>query len=597
SLVETGQTAEAQKVILDALERQVGGAGAAEAGGLTGAANRLSDAWGNLLEAIGQTSAVSGAAEGALDLLARGVEQITALFQDEPISVRIVAANRRLIEAQDELARLQAGGPGTPLLGQRFAIEEQRRTVEELQRQVDDLIAQARREADAADEERRRAEAGRRAAEADRLGEQLASQRKEIDEALDRLATDPAERIAKVNRELAETRRRLEALRAPDGSNAAAVDEALARAEALARRQIEAIERPVREAAARAAAANARVVEDLQRQLVGLADERQAFIDQALSRLSEDATPAQRAEVERLAGALYDEKQAREELTEAIREEDQLREEGRRLVEQLRTPTEAYAATVERLSGLLRAGAIDQETFDRALARANEDLAAAQARLLRQSRDWVDGVRRALKDYVDASTDAASAAEEATTRAFESMEDALASFVATGRLEFSSFADSILADITRIAVRQAILTPLAKRLESKEGEDLLSGLGQVLAGIFHRGGVVGRDATPARALDAAALLMAPRYHAGGLAGLAPEEMPAILRRGETVLTREQMAALGAELRGRGASDSRSDRPVTIVMNIATPDVGSFRYAQGQIAAEAARAIERARRNL
>ncbi len=246
SLVETGQTAEAQKVILDALERQVGGAGVAEAGGLTGAANRLSDAWGNLLEAIGQTSAVSGAAEGALDLLARGVEQITALFQDEPISVRIVEANRKLIEAQDELARLQAGGPGTPLLGQRFAIEEQQRTVEALQRQVDDLIAQARREADAADEERRRVEAGRRAAEADRLAEQLASQRKQIDDTLDRLAMDPAERIAKVNRELAETRRRLEALRAPDGSNAAAVDEALARAEALARRQIEAIERPAR---------------------------------------------------------------------------------------------------------------------------------------------------------------------------------------------------------------------------------------------------------------------------------------------------------------------------------------------------------------
>ena len=36
SLVETGQTAQAQKVILDALEQQVGGAGAAEAGGLTG---------------------------------------------------------------------------------------------------------------------------------------------------------------------------------------------------------------------------------------------------------------------------------------------------------------------------------------------------------------------------------------------------------------------------------------------------------------------------------------------------------------------------------------------------------------------------------
>jgi hypothetical protein len=52
ALIDTGQQAEAQRVILDALERQVGGAGAAEAGGLTGATNRLSDAWGNFLEQL-----------------------------------------------------------------------------------------------------------------------------------------------------------------------------------------------------------------------------------------------------------------------------------------------------------------------------------------------------------------------------------------------------------------------------------------------------------------------------------------------------------------------------------------------------------------
>jgi hypothetical protein len=51
--VETGQQAETQRVILDALEQQVGGAGAAEATGLIGATNRLSDAWGNLMEDIG----------------------------------------------------------------------------------------------------------------------------------------------------------------------------------------------------------------------------------------------------------------------------------------------------------------------------------------------------------------------------------------------------------------------------------------------------------------------------------------------------------------------------------------------------------------
>ena len=378
----------------------------------------------------------------------------------------------------------------------------------------------------------------------------------------------------------------------PDGSNASDVAAAIARAEELARRRIDAIERPAREAAVRAGAANARIIEDFRRQVAGLNDERQAAIDQALSRLSEGATAAQRAEVERLAGALYDEKQAREELAKALREEERRREEGRRLIEQTRTPAEEYAATLERLNALLRTGAIDQETFNRALAGANEDLAEAQERALRQSRDWQDGVRRALEDYVDASSDAASAAEEATTLAFQSMEDALVSFVTTGKFEFSSLTESILADIARIAVRQAITAPFAGFLNDN-ADDLLGGIGQIFAGLFHEGGVIGHSAAPARSVDAGLFLTAPRYHTGGLAGLAPDELPAILKRGEAVLTPEQMRALGGSM-GR---ESRAAQPINVVMNISTPDTNGFRYAQGQIAAEAARAIDRARRNL
>ncbi len=38
-------------------------------------------------------------------------------------------------------------------------------------------------------------------------------------------------------------------------------------------------------------------------------------------------------------------------------------------------------------------------------------------------------------------------------------------------------------------------------------------------------------------------------------------------------------------------------PITVNMNVQTPDVRSFRQSQSQIAAEMARSIERARRNL
>jgi hypothetical protein len=329
TLVRTDQTAEAQRVILDALEQQVGGASLAEASGLTGAANRLSDAWGNLLKAIGRTDAVSGTATGALNVLARATERVLSIFDEEPIAVRIVALNRQLVEAQDELARLEAGGLGTPMIGQRLFIDEQRQRVAELQRQVDALIEQARVETESFADEQRRAEAGRRAAEAERLGELLTTQRKEIDRAIDQLVTDPAERIARINRELDETRQRLEALRTDDGENASDVEAAIAAAEQLARRRIEAIERPALEAASRVATANQKLIDDLERQLGGIEDKRQAAIDQALSRLSAGATAAQRAEVQRLAGALYDEKAARDPLADSLREEERLREAGR----------------------------------------------------------------------------------------------------------------------------------------------------------------------------------------------------------------------------------------------------------------------------
>ena len=74
-----------------------------------------------------------------------------------------------------------------------------------------------------------------------------------------------------------------------------------------------------------------------------------------------------------------------------------------------------------------------------------------------------------------------------------------------------------------------------------------------------------------------------------MAGLRADEMPAILQRGGMVLSRAQVGAMGS------ARDSRA--PVNIVLNISTLDAGSFRQSQGQIAADAARAMQRARRNL
>jgi hypothetical protein len=45
------------------------------------------------------------------------------------------------------------------------------------------------------------------------------------------------------------------------------------------------------------------------------------------------------------------------------------------------------------------------------------------------------------------------------------------------------------------------------------------------------------------------------------------------------------------------SPNQSMSPINIHMNISTPDVGGFRPSQGQITAQMARAMQKARRNL
>lgn len=215
---------------------------------------------------------------------------------------------------------------------------------------------------------------------------------------------------------------------------------------------------------------------------------------------------------------------------------------------------------------------------------------AAASAATQAATGWA-AVREELSRYASEAMDWGKGLGSALTSAFRSAEDAIANFVTGGKIDFKALADSILADITRIAVRSAILGPLANALGGGSG-GLLGGLfgggGGLFAGIFHQGGVAGGPAQQ-RLVPALAFAGAPRFHDGGVAGLRADEVPAILQRGEMVLSRAQLAAIGA------ARETRP--PVNVVMNISTPDAGSFRYAQGQIAADAARAMERARRNL
>jgi lambda family phage tail tape measure protein len=110
-------------------------------------------------------------------------------------------------------------------------------------------------------------------------------------------------------------------------------------------------------------------------------------------------------------------------------------DEGRSVIDRTRTE-------IQKLNELLAEGAIDLATYARAVEDAND-------RALRSSQAWTDGATRFLKDYVAESNDAATATEQALANAFSGAEDSLVGFISSGKLEFQSLADSILADLPR----------------------------------------------------------------------------------------------------------------------------------------------------
>lgn len=94
--------------------------------------------------------------------------------------------------------------------------------------------------------------------------------------------------------------------------------------------------------------------------------------------------------------------------------------------------------------------------------------------------------------YVDSLKDVKTQLEETAANAFIKMEDALVTFVETGKLNFKSLTDSIIADLSRIALRRSIVGPLANLFGGIPG---FSGGGPVQG--FAKGGLVQASANTA----------------------------------------------------------------------------------------------------
>jgi lambda family phage tail tape measure protein len=84
-----------------------------------------------------------------------------------------------------------------------------------------------------------------------------------------------------------------------------------------------------------------------------------------------------------------------------------------------------------------------------------------QDRIRRDQADFTVGASEAFNDYLESARDVAGQTQELFTNAFKGMEDALVQFIQTGKLDFKSLADSIVADILRIIIRQQLANLVA----------------------------------------------------------------------------------------------------------------------------------------
>ena len=141
-----------------------------------------------------------------------------------------------------------------------------------------------------------------------------------------------------------------------------------------------------------------------------------------------------------------------------------------------------------------------------------------------------DGFVRGFQDVQKETSNFASLGESAVKNAFSNMEDALTSFVVNGKASFSDFANAILSDLTKIAIRQSITQPLMNGISSYFG-----------FATAHTGGIIGADNLSTKSASLSVFSGAPKFHSGGIVG---DEVPIIAKRGEGVFTKEQMKALG-----------------------------------------------------
>ena len=176
-----------------------------------------------------------------------------------------------------------------------------------------------------------------------------------------------------------------------------------------------------------------------------------------------------------------------------------------------------------------------------------------------------DNMKSKLDSFGETLNDFGSLVGNTITKAFKGLEDTLVNFVTTGKLQFKSLVQSIIADLARLTIRKGITQPLFNAFSSSIGSLFGPSVGTEL------GGMIGGPSAPIGGAKAnGGIISSPQRVLLGEAGeselVIPEsKMDSAMRRyakgarGSSIL--EGGDSLGSEsgnLVGAGAIDVRID---------------------------------------
>ena len=220
------------------------------------------------------------------------------------------------------------------------------------------------------------------------------------------------------------------------------------------------------------------------------------------------------------------------------------------------------------------------------VARLNSLLDATPTAKIEQSRDDMLLLTKALEEariseeqYLEAVTTRLDLASSKTEKAIDDLDEfakAAAKNIEGTLADFlyDPFSDGVdgmvikFADAIRKMAADALAAQLAQKLFGAMGKGGDWGwVGSLFsAAAMHTGGVVGQDSSFSRSVPVSAFLNAPRYHNGGFAA---NEVPAILQKGELVLTKDQQRAAAS------ASSAAPAQNIRIVNAFDTSVVGDY----------------------